>query len=127
LRWQKYYKNKLLAKKMRSLFFDELRTDELRSIENYLNSNTLIGPIKGLYWLTIPDEILTDEQKDLQKKIGQFKIAIELGKTWIKFELLIRSSSIQNEGYSLTNIDQLNYIYQFADKMAKTLNLITCI
>jgi hypothetical protein len=112
---------------MRSLVFEELRADELKCIENYLNSNALIGPIKGLYWLIIPDDILTDEQKDLQTKVGTFKIAIELGKTWIKFELLLRTSLINNDGYSLVNNVQLNFIYQYADKMAKILNLITCI
>jgi hypothetical protein len=112
--------------KMRSLIFDELRTKEIESIKDYLLLNSLTGPIDGLYWLNIPEELLTDNQKKILNSDGPFKIAIELGKNWIKFELLLRSSSLYNtEGKIVTN-SQLFYIYNFADTIAQTLNLTTC-
>ncbi|MDR1084882.1 MAG: hypothetical protein LBP22_08490 [Deltaproteobacteria bacterium] len=111
---------------MRSLLFDELRADEIEAIKNYLISSVMAGPIEGLFWVTLPDEILTREQKDIKENAGPFKIAIELGKTWLKFELLIRTSSISNMGGGVLNIEQFLYIYNFANKLSETLNLTSC-
>jgi hypothetical protein len=111
---------------MRSLLLDELRAQEIEDIKKYLNINCIITLVTGLYWFLLPEEILTDEQKKIQKQYGPLKIAIEVGKTWVKFELFIRSSSIENIGSAYINEDQIIYIYKFIDKISKDLNLITC-
>jgi hypothetical protein len=112
---------------MRSLLFEELNPDEIDAVENYLKSNTKESLIEGLYWLVLPCEILTEDQKITYNNTGDLKIAIELGKTWVKFELLIRTSSLRNIGGGLINTDQLLFIYNFADSMSNSLNLISCI
>jgi hypothetical protein len=112
---------------MKSLLFDELRVDEIKKIEDYLYNKTIKGSIEGLYWLPISEELLTNEQKQLLNKFESFKIAIEVGKTWLKFELFLRSSSKDNIGGCIINSTQFNFIYEFADTLAKSLNLITCI
>jgi hypothetical protein len=111
---------------MRYLLFDELNNNEINKIKTYLINKTEIGSIENIYWLLLPEEILTKQQTNLLNQFGPFKIAIEIGKTWIKFELLIRSSSIDNIGGCLANSKQFEYIYNFSNTLVETLNLITC-
>jgi hypothetical protein len=111
---------------MRSILLDELRFNEITEIEKYLKFHTTPSQIEGLYWLLLPEDILSNFQKELLSGSGPFKAAIEIGKNWLKFELLIRSSSIDNIGSGLANQSQFIYIYEFVDKLTKTLNLSSC-
>jgi hypothetical protein len=111
---------------MRSILFDELNNNEINNINNYLTKNTKNSNIDGLFWLILPNNILTVEQQKINIKHGPYKIAIEIGKSWLKFELLIRTSNITNIGSSIVNNIQLDYIYNFANNLAEQLNLITC-
>jgi hypothetical protein len=113
-------------KKMKALFIDELRLKEIKNVEDYLINNTITSHIQGLYWLILPEEILTEEQIKIQKNQGPLKTAIEVGKTWVKFELLIRTTSIENIGSSYVNDKQLIYIYNYVNNIIKLLNITTC-
>jgi hypothetical protein len=99
------------------LLIDELTNNEIKKCVEYLNLNTIKSPIEGLYWLNIPYHILTIEQNKLLKDNIKFKIAIEITKKLIKFELLIRTETLDNfGGGNLTN-KQFKYIYNFYNNL----------
>jgi hypothetical protein len=112
---------------MRVLVLDELKEDEIKSVTSYLAENTTVGPIDGLFWLYLPHEILSPTQQALSPKAGPYKISIEVGGSYARFELLVRGDMISNEGGGLTTLEQANFVYNFADQLARDLNLITCV
>ncbi|MDR1080540.1 MAG: hypothetical protein LBQ79_06185 [Deltaproteobacteria bacterium] len=112
---------------MRSIVFDELNKEEINNIRTYLNDKLLPGAIAGLYWLILPDYLLTKTQMKLQNTEGPFKIAVDLQNSCVRFELLVRSDEITNLGSEYANEKQTMHIYDFASKMAKELDLLTCL
>jgi hypothetical protein len=112
--------------KMRVITLDELNSNEVENCREYLSKLTTPGPIEDLYWYYLPEDLLTDTQKSLNKEKGPYKISIEIGNTFVKFELLVRADMIHNEGAESVNIEQLVHLYKFIDKMTKELKLITC-
>jgi hypothetical protein len=96
---------------------DELNSEELRYGEEFLNNNSEKSPLDGLYWLALPKEILTKTQNLHLKNQGELKIAIEITKKSIKFELLIRSDCLNNTGGGNLNIKQLHFINKFYNNL----------
>jgi hypothetical protein len=95
------------------LSIEELTAKQIQRAEEFLTENTKKGPIEGIYWLIIPENYLTVEQKPLLKGFGPFKVAIEILKDRIRFELLVRSESVDNfGGGNLTN-DQNKFLLDF--------------
>jgi hypothetical protein len=111
---------------MRSLFLDELRHDEITKINDYLKETLKSSNIEGLYWLLLHNDHLTSNQRILQERFGPYKISVEVGANFVKFELLVRGDDLRNEGGGYATEKQIEFIYSFADTMVKVLNLVTC-
>jgi hypothetical protein len=111
---------------MRVLTLDELSQDEVSKAKKYISKIAVQGPIEDLYWYMLPEQLLTDKQRQLNPTNGPYRISIEIGRSYIRFELIVRAEMIQNEGGGPLSSEQLIHIYQIADDMAKQLNLITC-
>ncbi|MDR3154817.1 MAG: hypothetical protein LBW85_11265 [Deltaproteobacteria bacterium] len=114
-------------KLMRSIIFEELRPDEIFKAGEYLKERLQTTNIVGLFWMLLPEEILTGEQKDLSATAGPYKISVDLGKDKIRFELLVRAEEITNIGGGYADNSQLEYIHAFAVKLAEELELKTCL
>ena len=61
------------------------------NIDSYLKRSIKQGPMIGLYWIQLPDELLSPTQEDHNKEHGPFHLAVELTNTAVRFELLVRS------------------------------------
>ncbi|MDR2367690.1 MAG: hypothetical protein LBF58_06215 [Deltaproteobacteria bacterium] len=99
------------------LLIDELLEAEVNKAREYLNINTVKSPINDLFWLELPDDILDNDQKNYVKNNNQLKIAIEVGKTWVRFELLIRSESLTNVGGGELNEKQIKFMLIFYNEI----------
>ncbi|MDR2458381.1 MAG: hypothetical protein LBD41_07935 [Clostridiales Family XIII bacterium] len=102
---------------LKILGINELTFEEIKKTKDYLKVNTITGKIEGIFWLIIPDNILTNEQITLLNTKGPFKIAIEVGKNNIIFEILVRSESLDNSGGGLPTKEQYNFILNFYNKL----------
>jgi hypothetical protein len=111
---------------MRSIILDELRNEEIDKIKEYLKDKTTLSNIENLYWLYLQKNVLSDKQKELENQKGPYKISIEIGSNYVKFELLIRAEMITNEGSAEVNEEQLIFIYKFIEEMVQNLNLVSC-
>jgi hypothetical protein len=109
---------------LKVLSIDELTAQEIEKAKEYLKNKTQAGPIEGLYWLLLPAEKLTSEQRQLSPDNGPYKIAIELGRTWLRFEVLVRSGSLDNFGGGICNLVQFEYLLSFYDNVYNYLNSI---
>ncbi|MDR2457755.1 MAG: hypothetical protein LBD41_04670 [Clostridiales Family XIII bacterium] len=112
---------------MRAIILDELRKEEIERIDNYLKNETTSSNIEGLYWLYLKNSELSENQKKLETQAGPYRISIEIGQNFVRFELLVRAEMITNEGGGEADENQLLYIYRFINKMAHALNLTTCL
>ncbi len=82
---------------MRSYFLDDLYEDDIKKITAALNELELRGPLDGIYYLPLPEELLQQEQKDHLGECGPYFMALEIlegpsemSESQIKLELLVR-------------------------------------
>ncbi|CAG34856.1 hypothetical protein [Desulfotalea psychrophila] len=102
---------------MRQFVIDELSPMERDNIDSYLKRNTKIGPMIGLYWIVLPEELLSEAQLGHEEH-GPFYIAVEVEQHSVKFELLVRSkSNLHCTCIAHASPEQRQYILGFIDKM----------
>ncbi len=77
---------------MRQFVIDDLSPMERDNIDSYLKRNLKAGPMIGLYWMVLPEELLTDTQKE-HTDCGPFYLGVEVAKDSVCFEFLVRSNS----------------------------------
>ena len=77
---------------MRAYLVEDLNENDVQRIESYLSGKNLAGPIEGIYFLPLPEDELTDEQRAHLPECGPFITALEvLPCGALKLELLVRS------------------------------------
>ena len=104
---------------MRQYMVDELRRQEVERIRAYLEKHCDLGGIDNIYWLNIPDDLLSPVQYE-HRECRPFSAAVELGKNWVKFEMLIRSRvRIRCKCIHYASGDQQALILRFADKLLR--------
>lgn len=102
---------------MRQYLVNELNSDDIKKIENFLDKNTQAAGIAGMYWLPLPDELLAASQQG-HEQCGPFSFGIELGEDFVSFELLVRSkSNLHCSCTAYADNDQRKFLMNFADQM----------
>jgi len=76
---------------MRYYLIDELYQEDVQRIENTLNERGLAGGVEGIWYLPVPEDMLTAEQREHLDQCGPYMLALETGETWLKMELLVRA------------------------------------
>ncbi|MBF0475794.1 MAG: hypothetical protein HQK59_08165 [Deltaproteobacteria bacterium] len=110
---------------MRQLLFDELSDQDMAKIREYLIDAGEPSEVGGLYWITLHDDLLNENQFH-HHQCKPFSFAVEVGNNWVKFELLIRSRSTMScscTGYA--GEVQTAFILRFANNLIEKLNLKT--
>ncbi len=77
---------------MRQILIDDLSREEWAVVDNFLKRNARPGPMYGLYWLLLPENLLAGSQQE-HPDCGPFCFGIELGEASVAFELLVRSQA----------------------------------
>ena len=102
---------------MRQLVIDELTKEERDNIDSYLKRVGKPGPIEGLFWLPIPDDLLGKEQIG-HEECGPFYFAIDLQEEGLRFEFLVRSqTNLHCSCLAYATPSQRDFILQFADTL----------
>jgi hypothetical protein len=112
---------------MRSLVLDELRQDEVAEADLYIKQRLKSAALTGLYLMILPEELLNEEQKALAVTEGPYSMSVEVGKSHIRFELLVRADDLANKGSRHADAVQVTHVYSFVDRMAHELGLVTCL
>lgn len=76
---------------MRYYLIDELYEEDIKRIEKALNDKGYAGGVEGIWYLPVPEDLLTDEQREHMAECGPYILALETGETWLKMELLVRA------------------------------------
>lgn len=77
---------------MRQYFIDEISFLERDNIESYLKRTLKTGPIEGVFWLEVPPDLLSSEQKD-HEQCAPFYFSIVLEKDSLRCEFLVRNAN----------------------------------
>ena len=103
---------------MRQFVIDELSPMERDNIDSYLKRSLKRGPMIGLYWLQLPDDLLSETQRDHNKEHGPFYLGVELTNTAVRFELLVRSQiNLHCNCIAHATSAQRQFVLDFIDQM----------
>lgn len=117
---------------MRSILLDELLPKEVAAIKEYLMAKARPSGVEDLYWLELPKTQWNENQiacveSGLRDSPQSFRLAIEVGADWVRFELLVRSDCLHNIGGGQADERQALFTLNWANKMAVELNLVACL
>ena len=102
---------------MRQYVIDQLSREERANIESYLKRTLKPGPVDGLYWVEVPQDLLSGDQRG-HEACGPFFFAVELESESVCFELLIRSqSNLHCSCIAYATPSQRDFVLRFADQM----------
>ena len=76
---------------MRSYLVDDIPEDKLTALAASLDARGLAASLPGLYWLPLPDELLTPLQREHAAECGPHVMALELLDGAVKLEFLVRA------------------------------------
>ncbi len=74
---------------MRQFLVDEIPRRKMEEIEVYLKEKAVSSGMEDIYWLEIPDGLLSPIQEE-HKSCGPHYLAVETGQDFVKFEFLVR-------------------------------------
>ena len=76
---------------MRSYCIDEFVPGELERLAERLDNMELSAGMEDLYWLPVPQNLLTPLQKQHEGECGPYVMALELLDESLRLELLVRA------------------------------------
>ncbi len=79
---------------MRSYFIDELAPEDVKRIKAHLDHKGLAGSLEGIYYLPVPEKLLSPEQQEHLAACGPFILPLETGEDWVRLEFLVRARAI---------------------------------
>lgn len=114
---------------MRCYVIEDLFEADVDKIKKALTEMELQGPLEGIYYLPLPEELLQQEQKDHLGECGPYFMSLEIvegpsemSECQLKLELLTRArNKIRCSCVSYATPDQrrhmIEYIDQFLDEI----------
>ena len=110
---------------MKHYVIDEFRPGDFEKLTNFFNEKVGTSEINCIYWIQIPEEILTFEQKTHKNCLPLFFV-IELDLNKISCEFLIRTkNSIKCDCMCYANKEQYNWLINYIDAILDSLQIIT--
>ncbi|THB69916.1 MAG: hypothetical protein D6E12_03615 [Desulfovibrio sp.] len=79
---------------MRGYMIDELTQEDIQRLGQALKDMGLESSVLGLYWLDVPQELLSEEQAAHSESCGPHSMGLEVEENWIRMELLVRARKI---------------------------------
>ena len=102
---------------MRQYVIDQLSREERANIESYLKRTLKPGPMSGIFWIAVPQDLLSGEQLT-HEKCGPFFFGVEIEEEAVVFELLIRSqTNLHCSCIAYATKAQRDFVLRFIDRM----------
>jgi hypothetical protein len=102
---------------MRQYLIDQLSREEWANIESYLKRTLKPGPVEGLFWIGVPQDLLSEDQLG-HEDCGPFFFAVALEAESVCFELLIRSqSNLHCSCIAYASPAQRDFVLRFVEQM----------
>lgn len=102
---------------MRQYLIDEISFLEHDNLDSYLKRTLKPGGLEGVFFLTVPPDLLGPEQQG-HADCGPFYFSVILEQTSIRFEFLVRSASNMHcSCIAQATPAQRQFVLDFADRM----------
>jgi hypothetical protein len=109
---------------MKQYVIDELRLEDYEKVKDYLERFCKTAGLEGVYWLDIPDELLTEPQK-AHDGCKPFRFGLELEENRISCGLLVRAASnIRCHCIAYANAAQRDWLIDTLDSMMEKIGVI---
>jgi len=110
---------------MRAYLIDELPTSHMDRLNKFLKKNALSSSINQLFWVRIPEDLLSETQFQ-HRKCWPHVFAVELGLDWVKLEFFVRSlHNMRCSCPAYCTAQQRVYIIDYAHRMIEHLGIKT--
>ncbi len=104
---------------MRSYLVQDINSSDMAKIVEAIKQKSNKMPVEGLFWISLPEELLSEKQKEHQD-CGPHYLAIEVGDNWLKLELLVRcEQKIRCDCISYADPEQREYMIDFLDQLIR--------
>jgi len=102
---------------MRQFVIDELSYLERDNLDSYLKRTLQPGPMDGVFWLELPDDLLGDAQRG-HESCAPFYMAVDLDDRRLCFEMLVRSkTNLHCSCIAWATGAQRQFVLDFIDRM----------
>ncbi|CAK8711000.1 PilZ domain-containing protein [Candidatus Electronema halotolerans] len=102
---------------MRQYLLDELSFLEHDNVEHYLRRSLKRGPIEGVYWLELPQELLAPPQL-AHPDCSPFYFSVILEPSELRAEFLVRSShNMRCSCIAWATAAQRQFVLDYIDKL----------
>ena len=102
---------------MRQIVIDELSPLERDNLDSYLKRTLKPGPMLGIYWFVLPEDLLAERQQG-HGECSPFYLAVVLEESRLSFEFLVRSTTnLHCSCIGYATPVQRQFILDFIDKM----------
>ncbi len=109
---------------MRSYLIEDISRENMDRIRNYLDKHGYRSSIEDLYWIEVPEELLSPIQREHLSSCGPYIFSLETGKDWIKVELLVRPrATLRCQCIRYASREQRRYVIELVDEIIKGLDI----
>lgn len=110
---------------MRAYLIDEILPDYMTKIEDFLKKNASSSNLDQIYWIEIPDHLLSETQSG-HLKCQPHVFAVEVGTDWVKLEFFVRTlTNLGCKCIGYCTRQQRDYVINFANSMIEQLCIKT--
>lgn len=103
---------------MRALVWDEMRPDDLAKVRAHLAERLPQSRLGDVFWLELPERLLSEEQKSHAQGCGPHRVAVVLEAEAVRLELLVRASqSLRCACTAYADPAQRDFCLEFLDRL----------
>lgn len=110
---------------MRTYLLEDFRPEQLEQVCQRLTGMGLAGSLDGIYYLPLPLDLLTDEQRQHHGECGPYIFVLEIpDETSLKLELLVRAQGkLRCSCVMYATPEQRAYIMDYLDEFLRELDI----
>ncbi len=109
---------------MRMYTIEQLTEADTEGLRTYLDDMDLRSSIEDVYWLPVPESLLTPIQSEHREKCGPYCMALEVENQAVRLELLIRGlGCISCRCLSFASVDLRNLMIAYLEDILSELKI----
>ncbi len=109
---------------MRIYMVNDLTPEQMTRLRAHLDRKDMASSMNDLYWLDVPPELLTQEQRDHLPDCGPYSMGLELLDNAVQLELLVRArNKIRCSCVAYADADQRAYALDALDRLFHDLDI----
>ncbi len=111
---------------MRSLLLDELAPGDMDRLLEHLGRTLQVSGLPDVFWLEMPEDLLTPEQADHRDSCGPHRVAVVVEEDSLRLELLVRAQeSLRCACTAYATTAQRDFLIDYLDRLIEELGLRT--